>query len=362
MDLYTLSFDNKSQPSITTSSSLLELPSNFHQASLDLSKALVFLIIPGEFFYFSIYFLLKGRYVIHNTLTLLALMAIWISPIVTPIKSNSARSLFNLIVFVASMKILDLWARRHKLPVYKSKEKPSDWLLSLLLMTELRYESFVPNYVRLPKGLENMSQTREICIHAATLTALHAISWHHPMVLAFEILLSIYVCFSSLHLTIKYKNSPPHFAPLYTADSLAGFWSEVWHNSFTSPCISLAYNPLRKVLLKLGLPDKIARSVGMLGAFSLMAIFHMFCVYPVLNSKAVNRIGLFFFINGVATLAEAVMWGKKRHWAKAVLAWTFEIIIATWVASSLDVPSNTLSILWNEARISRNTGTYGLAK
>ncbi|POS86331.1 hypothetical protein EPUL_002744, partial [Erysiphe pulchra] len=331
MDLYAVSNNNISEPPIDISSSILKFPSNFHQTSIEFIRALVFLFIPGELFYFAIYFLLKRRYVLHNILTFLSLMVVWISPFVTPVKSNSSRAMLNLGIFVSSMKILDLWARRNALPVYKVEEKPSDWLLSLLLMTELRYESFAPSYARLPKGLENMNQTRVYCIHAAALATLHAISRHHPILLAFEILL------------------PPLFAPLYLADSLTGFWSEVWHNCFTSPCISLAYNPLRNGLRKLGLPDGISRSAGVLGAFSLMSVFHMYCMYPILDQKAVNRIGLFFFLNGIATLAETAIWGKKRHWAKATLAWTFQTILATWVASSINLPSNTLTILWNEA-------------
>lgn len=339
-----MSNNNVSQPPIDISSSIFKFSSNFHQTNVEFGRALALFIIPGELFYFAIYFLLKRRYMLHNILIFLSLMIIWISPLVTPVKGKNSRSAINLIVFASSMKILDVWARRRALPVYKAKEKPSDWLLSLLLMTELRYESFEPNYVRLPKGLENMSLTKVYCIHAAALAALHAISRNHPMILAFEILLSIHVGFSSIHLLVRYKSSPPLFAPLFSADSLAGFWSEVWHNSFTSPCISLANNPLRNSLRKLGSPDGISRSVGILGAFSLMAVFHMYCFYPVLDQRAVNRIGLFFFLNGIATIAESAIWGKKRHWAKAALAWTFQIILATWVASSLNLPSNTLKI------------------
>ncbi|RKF60239.1 hypothetical protein OnM2_052051 [Erysiphe neolycopersici] len=344
MDLYTMNNNNISRSPIDHSF-ILKFPSIIHQTSVEFIRALAFLIIPGILFFFAIYFLLKRRYLFHNILTFLSLMAVWFSPFVTPVKNNSSRSILNLGIFISSMKILDLWARRHALPVYKVEKKPSDWLLSFLLMTELRYESFVPNYVKLSKYLENMNQTRVYCIHAAALVALHAISRHYSIILAYEILLSIYICFSSIHILVRYKNSPPLFAPLYTADSLTGFWSEVWHNSFTSPCISLAYNPLRNGLRRLGLPDGISRSAGVLGAFSLMAVFHMYCLYPVLDQKAVNRIGLFFVLNGIATLTEAAIWGKKKHWAKAALAWTFQTILATWVASSIDLPSNTLKIL-----------------
>lgn len=47
--------------------------------------------------------------------------------------------------------------------------------------------------------------------------------------------------------------------------------SETWHNAFAAPCYSLAYAPLRTGLPKLGVPVLIARSMGVLGAFGLMA-------------------------------------------------------------------------------------------
>jgi hypothetical protein len=52
-----------------------------------------------------------------------------------------------------------------------------------------------------------------------------------------------------------------------------------------------------------------------------MAIFHIYALYPILNREALMHIGVFFMLNGVATVGEAAIWGHKRHWLKAAMAW-----------------------------------------
>ena len=89
--------------------------------------------------------------------------------------------------------------------------------------------------------------------------------------------------------------------------------SETWHNAFASPCTSLAYTPIRYGLPKYGVPVVVARSLGVLGAFGLMGIFHLYALYPILDKEALIRIGVFFILNGVATVSEVAIWGHKRH-------------------------------------------------
>lgn len=57
----------------------------------------------------------------------------------------------------------------------------------------------------------------------------------------------------------------------------------------------------------------VARSLGVLGAFGLMAIFHIYALSPILDREALVRIGVFFMLNGVATVSEAAFWGHKKH-------------------------------------------------
>lgn len=129
------------------------------------------------------------------------------------------------LVAIGTMKILDLWARRNSLPTYaKPSETPADWHLSLLLLTELRYESFTPNHVRVSKDQESFSEPLQLGIHIAIFSLLQTLPQIFPTVLAFEVLLSIYILWTSMQLVLRYKSSPALFGPLYLADSLSGFW------------------------------------------------------------------------------------------------------------------------------------------
>jgi len=105
---------------------------------------------------------------------------------------------------------------------------------------------------------------------------------------------------------------------------------------------------LRYGLPKWGVPIVIARSFGVFGAFGLMAIFHMFALQPIVSRAALFRIGVFFSLNGVATVAEASVWGRKKHWLKALMAWAFETSIATWTASGMNFPNGLSKVPWKD--------------
>jgi len=246
------------------------------------------------------------------------------------------------------MKTLDIWARQHALPVYTAGKRPADWLVALLLLTELRYESFTPNHIRLPKIQESFNEPLQLGIHIAIFAALQALPQGFATVLAFEVMLAIYIIWTSMQLVLRYKSSPALFGPLYLIESISGFWSESWHNVFAAPCTSLAYSPLRHGLPKLGVPLVIARALGLIGAFGLMALFHIYALQPILGREGLTRIGVFFVLNGVATVIEAAVWGKKRHWLRTVLGWAFETSISTWTASGIDFPNGLSKIPWRE--------------
>lgn len=78
----------------------------------------------------------------------------------------------------------------------------------------------------------------------------------------------------------------------------------------------------------------------------LMAVFHVYLLYPILPSHSLFRIGMFFVINGVATICEAAIWGRKRHWLKAVMAWTFETYLASWAVETAQIPNGVHNIPW----------------
>ncbi len=122
------------------------------------------------------------------------------------------------------MKLLDIWARRRSLPTWASGKPPPGWLLSLFLLIELRYESFTPNHIRVPKNQENFNEPLQLAIHTAIFALLQSLPQNLPTVLAFEVLLAIYIIWTSMQLLLRYKSSPALFGPLYLADSLTGFW------------------------------------------------------------------------------------------------------------------------------------------
>jgi len=79
-----------------------------------------------------------------------------------------------------------------------------------------------------------------------------------------------------------------------------------------------------------------------------MAIFHAYALYPMLSNEALKRVGLFFVLNGIATVVEVAIWGVKKHWLRAVLAWVFETAIASWTASAVDIPRGLANLRWWE--------------
>ena len=246
------------------------------------------------------------------------------------------------------MKALDLFARRHSLPVYTYSPEPRPSMLALIMLTELRYESFRPNYIRVAQDASAFPEPLQLAIHIGAFVILQSLPQTSHVVLAVEIFVAIYIIWTSMHLLLRYKTSPPLFGPLYHAESLSGFWSGTWHACFASPCQNLAYNPIRRTLPMIGIPVALARSLGVLGAFSLMGAFHVYALAPILSRSGLVRIWWFFFFNGVATVAEALLWGRKRHWAKTVLGWTFQALVSAWTIQATEIPHGLSQVAWRD--------------
>lgn len=246
------------------------------------------------------------------------------------------------------MKVFDIFARRKSLPTYTADPNPPAWLHALLLLTELRYESFTPNHIRVTKSHENFSEKAQLAIHTLLFIGLQLMPQTNPTVLALEVLLAIYILWTSLQICLRYKSSPALFGPLYLADSLQGFWSETWHNAFSSPVTSLAYGPVRMASLRIGLPITLARSFGVLASFIFMGAFHVGGLWPLLSTEGLKRIMAFFIINGLGTIAEVLVWGRKRNWIRASLAWAFQTVVASWAAETAGLPRGLHGIQWGK--------------
>ena len=122
------------------------------------------------------------------------------------------------------MKLLDIWARRNSLPTYTAGKRPPDWLYALILLIELRYESFTPNHIRIPRNQENFNEFNQFILHIGIFVVLQSLPQNILTVLAFEVMLAIFIIWTSMQLLVRYKSSPALFGPLYLVDSLTGFW------------------------------------------------------------------------------------------------------------------------------------------
>lgn len=122
------------------------------------------------------------------------------------------------------MKLLDLFARRNSLPKFAYGGPYPDYKLALLYISELRYESFTPNQIRVPHHLENFNEPMQLGIHVIIFSVLQSLPQKYSTVIALEVQFSIYIIWTIMQLTLRYKSSPALFGPLYRADSLTGFW------------------------------------------------------------------------------------------------------------------------------------------
>ncbi|CAI6271950.1 unnamed protein product [Periconia digitata] len=263
------------------------------------------------------------------------------------------------------MKLLDVHALSllKTLPRYVAENPPRPSVMALLLLTELRYgtypatpESFTPNPIRtwqIPQYPFHSPQTRRLfysektqfIVHLCIFAGLQCLP-QYPPVKALGVLVSIWIIWTGIQLGVRYQTSPPLFGPIYLADSLATFWTETWHNAFAAPCLSLAYTPTTYLLTRLRLPRMLVRSCAVVAAFAFMSLFHMYALAPILSAEGQKRIGIFFLANGVCTVAETAVWGKKRDWRRAVLAWMIELGLASWTIVECEIADGLLSADW----------------
>ncbi len=73
-----------------------------------------------------------------------------------------------------------------------------------------------------------------------------------------------------------------------------------------------------------------------------MGLLHVYSAYSVMSADGLWRFMLFFLGNGIAVVVEGAIWGRKKGWARAILAWAFEATIASWVVKNGVWPRETL--------------------
>lgn len=72
---------------------VVELPQAFEQLRDEFPRAALYLLIPAELLYFSLYFKIKGFNRAYAYLTFISLLTFWMYPVITPIRCGPARSL-----------------------------------------------------------------------------------------------------------------------------------------------------------------------------------------------------------------------------------------------------------------------------
>lgn len=230
----------------------------------------------------------------------------------------------------AIMKALDMYFRRHDPPILKWPASPSVYAFHLLI--ELRYESFNISTARARSV--NDSALREYLIHLAIFLFLQLLP-QVPVIKAQGVLYAIWLIWTLINQIIKYPNSSPLFGPIYRAANLSLFWTETWHNAYTSPTRTLGYRPMRKIFGPIG---------GVIGGFALMAIFHVWSFVPYLRPKGLFRVGLFFLANGVGSVADYWIWGNRNTTLRVIANWMFEVFWSQYTVRECDVPDGILAI------------------
>ncbi|KAF2118486.1 hypothetical protein BDV96DRAFT_387455 [Lophiotrema nucula] len=330
-----------------------------HQLLTDLPPALISLAIPGFLMYLSLWAFAKRWRVVFVVLSVPTLVGFWVSGLVAPVRCAALKALLRFTVAAGTMKLLDVHALSLKssFPSYSAGSPPRPSIMALILLTELRLESFTPNPIRhtptpkFPPGTSTSfresfySEPVQLIVHLA-LFAILQVSPQFLWVKALGILFTIWILWTSCQLVLRYKTSPPLFGPIWRADSLAGFWVETWHNAFASPCLNLTYTPVFFILTKLGSPRAFARATAVVSGFGLMAWFHVYALEPLLSQEGKWRIGVFFIGNGIFTVVEVAIWGKKRHWLRALIAWAIELSLSSWAVAAIEVADGVLAADW----------------
>ncbi len=72
---------------------ITELPPALQQLSNDFPKAALYLLVPTELLYFSIYFKVKGFNRVYAYLAFLSILSFWMYPLITPVTCGPIRSL-----------------------------------------------------------------------------------------------------------------------------------------------------------------------------------------------------------------------------------------------------------------------------
>lgn len=251
-------------------------------------------------------------------------------PYAVPTRCPQLDIILRLACGTAIMKALDIYFRRKKPPVLNWPATPS--VYAFYLLVELRYESFDISTARVRPAHYN--ETKECLIHLAIFIFLQCLP-QVPVVKALGVLVAIWLIWTLMHHVLRYRNSSALFGPLYRSRNLSQFWSETWHNAYTSPIRTLGYRPMRRIFGPMG---------GVIGGFALMGLFHMWSFAPYLNPMGLFRVGLFFLANGVGCVLDYGIWKNRNTPLRVMANWMFELFWSQYTVRECKVPDGIVAI------------------
>lgn len=311
------------------------VPQNMDGRSLILAETLPFTLFYLLFALVPLYIALycvvsRASFQCTFLSTSVAVIAFASCPYAASTQCSQADIILRLACGTAIMKALDMFFRRPQPPKLNWNATPAVYAFYLLI--ELRYESFDISTAR--KSSINLSDDTDYGIHLAAFLLLQCFP-QSPVPKAFGVLLAIWLIWNSMHYVLKYRNSPPLFGPIYRAENLSYFWTQTWHNAYTSPTRTLGYRPMRMVFGPIG---------GVMGGFGLMAIFHVWALAPYVEPDGLFRVAVFFLANGAGSIADYWVWEKRNTWMRVLVNWGFEVYLAQYTVAKFGIPDGLLAI------------------
>ena len=296
-----------------------------------ISFTLLYLLIAVVPLYITLYCVgIKAPAPLTFLNTTITVLTFYLCPYVASTECPQADIVLRLVCGTAIMKALDMYFRRDHPPVIKFEASPTEY--AFYLLSELRYESFDISTARQRKY--PISDTREFFIHLAIFCILQLLP-QTSVIKAFGVLFSIWLIWNAMNFALKYKNSQPLFGPIYRAPSLSSFWTDTWHNVYTSPVRRIGYHPMRKLFGPVG---------GVLGGFGVMAVFHVWALAPYVPPEGLWRVAVFFMVNGAGSIVDYWIWEKRNSWFRVVMNWGFEVLLAQWTVEKCNIPDGVFAV------------------
>lgn len=259
--------------------------------------------------------------------------AMWLGlPYYAPFQCGVLDSLLRLCCGCAAMKALEMYIRRSRPPIPKYPMSNAWYAFNLLW--ELRFESFDISTVRAPPY--EFNETSEFFLHAV-LFGIFQFLPQTNLVKADSMIISIYLLWTFCNYFLRYRHSVALFGPIWRATDLSSFWSETWHNAFSSPCHVLGYKQFRR----------FGKVPAVCAAFFLMGIWHAWSLAPIVAPAGRIRVLVFFVSQALGCALDTAIWKHHKTTLRMICSWMYCNYWALWTVRELSIPDGVTNIAWN---------------